>query len=66
MSKNETRPLNDFLAKHKDIPYFELVEIAVKERNLAKRAALFKLSNEILKREFMKAVRQNEQKSVVE
>lgn len=53
----------NFCDEYKDVPYFELVEIAEKERDLEKRKALFELSNEILGREFMKLVKQNEQKS---
>jgi len=51
------------LDEYKDFPYFALVEIAEKERDLEKRKALFELANTILGREFMKLVKQNEQKS---
>ena len=48
---------------YKDVPYFELVEIAEKERDLEKRKALFELANKILERIFMKYATQSEQKS---
>ena len=54
----------DIVKEYENIPYFELVDIAGKEKDLEKRKALFELSNKILKREFMKIVRQNELKSL--
>ena len=42
------------LDTYKDIPYFELLELAEKERDIEKRKALFELSNTILEREFKK------------
>ena len=54
----------DIVKEYEDTPYFELLDIAEKERGLEKRKALFELSNKILKRDFMKIVRQNELKSL--
>ena len=53
----------DIVKEYENTPYFELVDIAEKERDLEKRKALFELSNKILKRDFMKIVKQNELKS---
>ena len=54
----------DIVKENENTPYFELVDIAKKERDLEKRKALFELSNQMLKREFMKIVKQNELKSL--
>jgi len=54
----------DIVKEYENIPYFELVDIAGKEKDLEKRKALFELSNKILEREFMRAVKQNELKSL--
>jgi len=45
---------------YENIPYFELVEIAEKEKDLEKRKTLFELSNALLERTFMKYVTQGE------
>ena len=54
----------DIEKEYENMPYFELVEIAGKEKDIEKRKALFELSNKILEREFMKIVKQNELKSL--
>ena len=54
----------DIVKDYENTPYFELVDIAGKEKDLEKRKALFELSNKILEREFMRAVKQNELKSL--
>ena len=42
------------IGDYKDIPYFELLEVAGKERDIEKRRMLFELSNAMLEREFRK------------
>jgi len=54
----------DIVKDYENMPYFELVDIAGKEKDLEKRKALFELSNKILEREFMRGVKQNELKSL--
>jgi|GEM_PF-5792382 len=54
----------DIVKDYENTPYFELADIAEKEKDLEKRKALFELSNKILKREFMRGVKQNELKSL--
>ena len=54
----------DIEKDYEGMSYFALVDIAGKEKDLEKRKALFELSNKILEREFMRAVKQNELKSL--
>lgn len=44
---------------YKDIPYFELIEIAINEQDIEKRQALFEYSNVILETEYMSGVSEN-------
>jgi len=46
----------------KDIPYFDLLEIATNEQDIEKRQALFEYSNEVLAVGFMRRVNENQEK----
>ena len=48
---------------YENIPYFTLVDMAEKERDLEKRAALFEFSDKILERVFLKFSKPEEKTS---